>query len=96
MDITQTTTAQSMEHFPGNQNAAKHKEEKEDYNYNVRLRSKSETLLERIFGAGGLYVSTVGLDEDSVKKYIRGQEAQDTRFEQLNFVHAETPSSGGD
>ncbi len=40
--------------------------------------------------------STVGLDEDSVKKYIRDQESEDARLEQLNLVHPETPPSGGD
>ena len=48
------------------------------------------------FWARGFYVSTVGLDEDSVKKYIRDQEAEDARLEQLNLVHPETPPSGGD
>jgi len=46
------------------------------------------------FWARGYYVSTVGLDEESVKKYIREQEAEDARLEQLNMLHAETPPSG--
>ena len=48
------------------------------------------------FWARGFYVSTVGLDEDSVKEYIRNQEAEDTRFVQLNLVNTETPHSVGD
>lgn len=48
------------------------------------------------FSARGFYVSTVGLDEDSVKKYIRDQEAEDARLEQPNLVLPETPPSGGD
>jgi putative transposase len=48
------------------------------------------------FWARGFYVSTVGLDEDGVKKYIREQEAEDSRLEQLNLIHNETPPSGGD
>ena len=48
------------------------------------------------FWARGFYVSTVGLDEDGVKKYIREQEAEDSRLEQLNLIHNQTPPSGGD
>ena len=47
------------------------------------------------FWARGYYVSTVGLDEEAVRKYIREQEAEDTRLEQLNLIHDETPPSGG-
>ncbi len=46
--------------------------------------------------ARGFYVSTVGLDENSVKKYIRDQEGEDVRLEQLNLTHAEKPPLGGD
>ena len=47
------------------------------------------------FWARGYYVSTVGLDEDSVRKYIRDQEAADARLEQLNLVQSGKPPSGG-
>ena len=47
------------------------------------------------FWARGYYVSTVGLDEESLRNYIREQEAEDARLEQLNMLHAETPPSGG-
>jgi putative transposase len=47
------------------------------------------------FWARGFFVSTVGLDEEAVRKYIREQEAEDTRLEQLNMFHPETPPSGG-
>jgi putative transposase len=47
------------------------------------------------FWARGYYVSTVGLDEEAVKKYIREQEAEDARLEQLNVLHEEKPPSGG-
>ena len=47
------------------------------------------------FWAGGYYVSTVGLDEGSIRKYIREQEAEDARLEQLNMLHGETLHSGG-
>ena len=61
-------------------------------NFTVRKRNFTG----ESFWARGFYVSTVGLDEDSVKKYIRDQEAEDTRLEQLNLVNTETPPSGGD
>ena len=37
------------------------------------------------FWARGYYVSTVGLDEESVRKYIRDQDAEDARLDQLNW-----------
>jgi putative transposase len=43
------------------------------------------------FWARGFYVSTMGLDEDGVRKYIRDQETEDTRLEHLNLFHNETP-----
>lgn len=47
------------------------------------------------FWARGYYVSTVGLDEESVRKYIQRQEEEDGRLEQLNFYHEGKPPSGG-
>ena len=47
------------------------------------------------FWARGYYVSTVGLDEEAVRKYIRDQEAADARLDQLNLVHQAKPPSGG-
>jgi putative transposase len=47
------------------------------------------------FWARGYYVSTVGLDEEAVRKYIREQEAEDTRLDQLNMFHEDKPPSGG-
>jgi putative transposase len=37
------------------------------------------------FWARGYYVSTVGLDEDTVKEYIRNQEKNDVHRDQLNI-----------
>ena len=37
------------------------------------------------FWARGYYVSTVGLDEQVVREYIRRQEQEDARIEQLNL-----------
>ena len=47
------------------------------------------------FWARGYYVSTVGLDEDSVRKYIQQQEEADERLEQLNLYPRGKPPSGG-
>ncbi len=40
-------------------------------------------------------MSTVGLDEEAVKKYIREEAAEDARLEQLNLVHGGKSPSGG-
>ena len=37
------------------------------------------------FGARGYFVSTVGRDEAVIRDYIRKQEAEDTRLDQLNM-----------
>ena len=37
------------------------------------------------FWARGYFVSTVGLDEAMVRAYIRNQEAEDERYEQMKF-----------
>jgi putative transposase len=37
------------------------------------------------FWARGYFVSTVGLDEEVVKEYIRNQEKEDERLDQLKF-----------
>lgn len=38
------------------------------------------------FWARGYYVLTVGLDEDVVRQYIRNQEAEDDRLDQLTLL----------
>ena len=38
------------------------------------------------FWARGYYVSTVGLDEDSVREYIKQQEQEDQRLDQLRLL----------
>jgi putative transposase len=47
------------------------------------------------FWARGYFVSTVGLDEEAVKKYIRDQEKEDERVDQLS-LDFEDPSPSGD
>ena len=38
------------------------------------------------FWAGGYCVSTVGLDEQTIREYIRNQEAEEKRQEQLQLL----------
>jgi putative transposase len=38
------------------------------------------------FWARGYYVSTVGKDEEAVREYIKHQEEEDRRIEQLNLL----------
>jgi putative transposase len=38
------------------------------------------------FWARGYYVSTVGLDEESVREYIKHQEQEDQRVDQLRLL----------
>mgnify|MGYP001565716866 CR=1 FL=1 len=37
------------------------------------------------FWARGYYVSTVGLDEDAIREYIKRQEEEDRRIDQMNL-----------
>ena len=41
------------------------------------------------FWARGYFVSTVGLDEEVVKNYIRNQEKEDERLDQLKLEYKE-------
>ena len=38
-----------------------------------------------VFWARGYFVSTVGLDEEMVRAYIRNQEAEDNRYDQMKL-----------
>ncbi len=51
--------------------------------------------LERISGHEAIFVSTIGLDEEEVKKYIREQEKEDERLDQLK-LEFENKSPSGD
>ena len=46
------------------------------------------------FWARGYFVSTVGLNEEVVRQYIRQQEKEDERLEQLNMAWPSQPPSG--
>ena len=61
------------------------------------IKGKSAIHLARVYGeqkqnfagqsfwARGYFVSTVGRDEDAIRDYIRNQEQEDKRIEQLNM-----------
>jgi putative transposase len=46
---------------------------------------KRRNLTGQHFWARGYYVSTVGIDEDVIRKYIRSQEDEDRRVDQLSL-----------
>ena len=46
------------------------------------------------FWARGYFVSTIGLDEEAVKQYVRNQESEDERLEQLNLTYTGKSPSG--
>ena len=48
------------------------------------------------FWARGYFVSTVGRDEQTVREYIRNQEAEDRRLDQLNLWKSAPPKGGSE
>ena len=48
----------------------------------------------RHFGAEGYYVSTVGLNEATIKKYIQKQESHDIALDKLSVKEYEDPFKG--
>ena len=46
------------------------------------------------FWARGYFVSTVGTDEETIREYIRRQEKEDRRLDQLSMFGEEPPSGG--
>ena len=50
-----------------------------------QFEGKRRNFAGKKFWARGYYVSTVGLDEEVVRAYIRNQEKEDERLEQLNL-----------
>ena len=47
---------------------------------------RKRTFVGQHFWARGYFVSTVGRDEGVIRRYIRNQEAEDKRVEQLNLL----------
>jgi hypothetical protein len=46
---------------------------------------KKRNFVGQHFWARGYFVSTVGRDQEQIREYIKKQEAEDTRLEQLNL-----------
>ena len=59
------------------------------------FRGRKRNFTGENFWARGYFVSTVGLDEEVVRRYIRDQQEEDARLEQLNMTYEEQPPSGG-
>ena len=51
----------------------------------VKVANHDRGLRYKGIKARGYYVSTVGKDEEAVREYIKHQEAEDRRIEQLNL-----------
>jgi len=49
------------------------------------FRGKSKNFTGENFWVRGFFVSTVGLDEEMVRNYIREQEREEERYEQLSL-----------
>jgi len=50
------------------------------------FRGKTKNFTGENFWARGYFVTTVGLDEEMVRNYIREQESEDERYEQLSLL----------
>ena len=50
-----------------------------------KFRGRRRNFTGENFWARGYFVSTVGLDEDMVRAYIRHQEVEDERYDQMKF-----------
>ena len=50
-----------------------------------RFMGRARNFTGEVFWARGYFVSTVGLDEDMVRAYIRHQENEDARYDQMKL-----------
>lgn len=50
-----------------------------------RFMDRAKNFVGQNFWARGYYVSTVGRDETQIREYIREQEKEDRRLDQLNM-----------
>ncbi len=55
---------------------------------------KRQNFVGQHFWARGYFVSTVGRDEDTVREYIKTQEQEDKRLDQMNMWMQEPPRGG--
>jgi putative transposase len=58
---------------------------KSKYEHDLTLKGRRKNFTGQSFCARGDYVSTVGRDEETVRNYIKHQESEDKRIEQLNL-----------
>jgi putative transposase len=54
------------------------------------VRGKSRNYTGQALWARGFFVSTVGIDEETIREYIRHQEEEDQRFDPLDFFRSES------
>ncbi len=62
------------------------------------FRGKKRNFVGESFWARGYFVSTVGIDEDTIRNYIKNQENEDKRIDQLSLLNMSRlmpPPSGG-
>jgi len=50
------------------------------------VQGRTRNFVGQSFWARGYYVSTVGRDEGVIREYIRNQEAEDKRLDQLSLL----------
>ena len=50
-----------------------------------KFMGRTRNLVGQSFWARGYYISTVGRDEERVREYIKDQEKEDQRLDQLNM-----------
>ncbi len=50
------------------------------------VQGRAKNFTGQSFWARGYFVSTVGRDEQKIREYIRNQEAEDRRLEQLSLL----------
>ena len=51
------------------------------------FRGKKRNFVGESFWARGYFVSTIGLDEGMIRNYIKNQEKEDKRIEQLSLLN---------
>ena len=51
------------------------------------FRGKKRNFVGESFWARGYFVSTVGIDEDTIRNYIKNQENEDKRIDQLSLLN---------
>jgi putative transposase len=50
-----------------------------------RFMGRARNFTEEVFWARGYFISTVGLDQNMVRAYIRHQEQEDERYDQMQL-----------